>query len=973
MTRHHIAFILAVAVWVSMSGTASIQGQPLKTGSSESVFRSFVTVQSDQLVDENGPLRFVSFNIPNLHYNEDQMAFTQTNAWSLPDAFEIADALEAVRQMGGRVVRIYTLSVRSDGDAPDIPRHITAPGQFSEETFRSLDCVLAVANQKGIRIIIPFVDNWKWWGGIPALAAFRGKTTADFWTDEQLFEDYRQIVSFVVNRTNTVTGVKYKDDKAILAWETGNELESPAEWTARAAAYIKSIDSNHLVIDGFHTTELRDASLEDANIDIVTTHHYSKDPRQTVAQIDKSARMSKGKKPYFVGEFGFIPTADVKAVLEAVLRNEIVGAMIWSLRFRSSSGGFYWHSEPYGGDLFKAYHWPGFAAGSAYDETAALTLMQRMAFRIRGLDVPPPEIPAAPRLLDITDNAYISWQGSAGAHHYTVERAESPNGPWKSIGRDICDAAVQYRPLFSDPDAVIGKRYYYRVRAQNAAGRSAPSNVVGPVYAVHHAIIDEMDDLKKIHRTTGRLTLESTQARQFKEDIHRLKGDRGAAVVYKTGRPIRSFALYAFFEKNVSDFSISGSADGKTFAPLQAESNRYDAGEDSYGYQIPVCVKSVIPPQESYRFLKIEYTDVARISRVEIKYGGQKSAFRSARQPSGFIKGFSWGWPGVRGQYLGDEPAQSMNKLAETGADWVCINFSTEMETFDNPQFTFSDANVKMVSDAELRRAVQLARDNGLKVILKPVVNVQDGTWRAWIKFNEADGDKDMVKWNLWWSNFRRFVLHYAALAEETGCEMFCAGCEMESTEDFQLRWRDLITEIRHRYGGPVTYNANHGREDKIAWFDALDIISLSSYFPVGADDVLAAETAGLENLPPSSCTLEALKLRWEPVRRRLKSISRQFDRPILFIEMGVCNCRGCTAAPWTHQSPDMVYDADEQARYYQAALETFWGEKWFMGFAWWHWSSHLYDRQNAAADISFDIYGKPAEDIVRHWYGRTR
>ncbi len=32
------------------------------------------------------------------------------------------------------------------------------------------------------------------------------------------------------------------------------------------------------------------------------------------------------------------------------------------MHFRSRDSGFYWHSEHYGGDLFKSYHWPGFAS-----------------------------------------------------------------------------------------------------------------------------------------------------------------------------------------------------------------------------------------------------------------------------------------------------------------------------------------------------------------------------------------------------------------------------------------------------------------------------------------------------------------------------------------------------------------------------------------------------------------------------------
>lgn len=946
---------------------------PAQSNSAESVFTTFVKVQGDQLFDENGPLRFISFNIPNLHYIEDQMAFSQTNAWSLPDEFEIADALEAVRQMGGQVVRTYTLSICSESDKLDIPRHILGPGQFNEEAFKTLDRVLAIANQKGIRIIFPFIDNWKWWGGVPAMAAFRGKQATDFWTDAQLFEDYKQIVSYVINRTNTITGIKYKDDKAILAWETGNELESPADWTSRAARFIKSIDSNHLVLDGFHTTVLRDSSITDANIDLVTTHHYDKDLKQTIAQIADSVRKSKGKKPYFVGEFGFIPTADVKAVLDAVLQHNITGALLWSLRFRSNAGGFYWHSEPYGGDLFKAYHWPGFPSGSAYDETAALSMMRQAAFQIRGLPIPPLDIPAAPRLLDFTDNSRISWQGSAGATGYIVEHSETAAGPWSVIGRDICDAAVQYRPLFADPGAQLGKSYYYRIKAQNSAGISDPSNVVGPVYAVHHALIDEMADMTQIHSHKGSLSLEAKQARQFKEDAHRLKGQQGSSIVYKTDEAICSFMLYAFFESDVSDFKIYASDNGRNYTELPVEIQNYFGDKDSYGYWVPVLYQGAVSPQQNLKYLKIEYTGPAQLSRVEIQYGTAKTAYSHTSNPAGFVKGFSWGWSGRRGQYTGDAPADSMKKLAATGANWVCISFSTEMETFDMPFFFFSQANERMVTDDEVRRAIQLARDNHLKVILKPVINVRDTTWRAWIKFNNPDGTLDMARWDMWWSDFRQFLLHYAQIAEQTGCEMFCLGCEMESTEPFEIRWRSLISEIRQVYGGPLTYNANHGREESIPWFDAVDIISLSAYFPVGTDDVEAALADDLSKVPPSDTSLSALLKRWKPIRDRLWKLSKQFNRPILFVELGVCNGKGCAAAPWTHQDPNMVYDADEQARYYQAAIETFWNEPWFAGFAWWEWPAHLYSPEKAKTDIGFCIYGKPAEAIVRKWYSRHK
>jgi len=587
---------------------------------SESVFTEFVYRGGDKLMDENGELRFISFNIPNLHYIEDNMPFTEMNPWRLPNEFEIADALEAVRQMGGQVVRIYCLSVRVSSEDSNIPRHIIGPGQFDEKAFEALDIVLAVANRKGIRVIIPFIDNWKWWGGIEAAAAFRDKKPENFWTDPQLFEDYKKIVSFVINRTNSVTGVKYRDDKAVFAWETGNELVCPHEWTTKAAAYINSLDDNHLVLDGFHTTNLRDESIQDENIDIVTTHHYSKNPKETVNQIKSNIAKARGKKPYFVGEFGFIPTDAVETVLQTVIGENVSGALIWSLRYRSRDGGFYWHSEPYGGDLFKSYHWPGFDSNAAFDETGLLSLMRQKAFEIRGIPAPPIEKPAPPVLLDIEDVAAISWQGSAGAQSYIVERTQSKEGVWLPVKCNISDAALQYRPLFNDTGAEIGKTYYYRVIALNSAGISKPSNVVGPVPVTSKTLVYEMQDMQSIHEHSSDLSLEIKQARNFKEDAHRLKGTSGDYIIYKVKLPINSWKVYSFFPENISDFKFSVSANGRDFEQVKFDRRDYFVGKGEYNYFKPVLYNGAGSGEDA-KYLKIEYTAEAQISCVEIKYG----------------------------------------------------------------------------------------------------------------------------------------------------------------------------------------------------------------------------------------------------------------------------------------------------------------------------------------------------------------
>jgi endo-1,4-beta-mannosidase len=96
-------------------------------------------------------------------------------------------------------------------------------------------------------VVVPLVDNWKWWGGAEQYAEYHGKKADDFWTDPSIIADFKKTVSFMVNRRNTYTGTLYKDDKALLAWETGNEIFNPYSWTKEIAAQIKSLDSNHLI------------------------------------------------------------------------------------------------------------------------------------------------------------------------------------------------------------------------------------------------------------------------------------------------------------------------------------------------------------------------------------------------------------------------------------------------------------------------------------------------------------------------------------------------------------------------------------------------------------------------------------------------------------------------------------------------------------------------------------------------------
>ena len=611
------AVLLCLTMMLAISTTTPLQA--------ESALRGFITARGDQLMEDGKPFRFISFNLPNLQLIEDNMPFTEINAWRLPDEFEIRDGLMTVRQMGGTVARTYSLSVVRTHDDPDMPGYVLGPGRFNEEAFRELDLVLKIANEQGVRLIIPLVNNWKWQGGRAEYAGFRGKTRDDFWTDPQLIADFENTIRFVLTRTNTLTGVRYCDDKAVLCWETGNELSCPPSWTHEIAHYIKSLDHNHLVMDAVSSARLHPELLDEPDVDIVTTHHYpGPRMRKTFSElIRENWAMAKGRKSYVVGEFGFVSTAQMEDAMKTIMDTGMSGGLLWSLRFHDRDGGFYWHSEPDGGDLYKAFHWPGSAIGAAYDEINLMASVRRYAFAIRGLTPPPIPVPAPPRLPPITDAAAISWQGSVGAASYTVERAPKADGPWSVAGENIDESFAQYRPLFNDESAPKGN-WYYRVRAKNEAGLSEPSNVAGPVAVMHATLVDELSDFSKVHAREGRIKITLRGCRKAKEDACRAAGNAGDALIYKLPASIEDFRVFTFFPHSVADLKLSISDDGQTYHDISAGKNEYFSGAGDYGYWKPVLYHAGNIGGDA-KFLKIELTGETQIGRVEITHAPEKN------------------------------------------------------------------------------------------------------------------------------------------------------------------------------------------------------------------------------------------------------------------------------------------------------------------------------------------------------------
>lgn len=147
-----------------------------------------------------------------------------------------------------------------------------SPGSYNEHMFKGLDFVISEARRYGIKLILSLVNNYENFGGKKQYVEWGRNGGQNIGSDDEFFTNYvvrgyyKNHVKAVLMRYNTFTGMVYKDDPTIFAWELMNEPRCPSDmsgntiqaWIREMAAHVKSMDSNHLLeagLEGFYGTK----------------------------------------------------------------------------------------------------------------------------------------------------------------------------------------------------------------------------------------------------------------------------------------------------------------------------------------------------------------------------------------------------------------------------------------------------------------------------------------------------------------------------------------------------------------------------------------------------------------------------------------------------------------------------------------------------------------------------------------------
>jgi len=251
--------------------------------------------------------------------------------------------------------------------------------------------------------------------------------------------------------------------------------------------------------------------------------------------------------------------------------------------------------------------------------------------------------------------------------------------------------------------------------------------------------------------------------------------------------------------------------------------------------------------------------------------------------------------------------------------------------------------------DIGVKESIRLAHANNIKVMLKPQIYIP-GSWVGDLSF---DTDQE---WEEWENNYRDFIFSYLDIAIEYEVELFCVGTEYKkSVKERPQFWTNLVSEIRDSYCGELTYSANWDNFENISFWNQLDYIGISSYFPLS------------EEITPD---VNKLVKAWKPIVSDLKAYSNEFDRQIIFTEYGYLSVDGCAGKTWELEKKVHSIPINEKAQSnsIEALFTTLWSEDFWAGGFLWKWFPEGMGHEGYP-ERDYTPQNKLSSSMIKNWF----
>lgn len=330
-----------------------------------------------------------------------------------------------------------------------------------------------------------------------------------------------------------------------------------------------------------------------------------------------------------------------------------------------------------------------------------------------------------------------------------------------------------------------------------------------------------------------------------------------------------------------------------------------------------------------------------------------------------FQRGMAFGFYARRGVYSSNWAKEQICRMKALGVEYVGLIATVFRET-DYSTREFLDLE-ESPGEIELARMIDFIHAQGLKVMLRPMLESHEGNGRLQVNFaydRERIPGKVSDRWKRWFRSVRARTRLFASLARETGCEIYGLDSELDRTVCKNEQWKEVVAVARDCFDGPITSCHTHSLdfERELArpdhWFRDLDFLQTSFYHP-------AEETPG--------ATVEEMMAKLAPVRELYRRIAAAYGKPVMFGECGCTSSTGgaCHPSGW---NGDGRYAPMEQANYLEAVWRLFRDEPYFRGLYWWKWDEQNRREQfcdDPAGDKGFILDGKPAAEVLRRCYRR--